>query len=785
MRQDKEWTLDGALAELANIDKKMPDRSFAFILGAGASVSSGIPSGIQLARRWLLDLHRCECLDGRDFEAWLADGPLGIDGLKVDNAAEFYPQIFERRFGKDKEAGYAELEDAMKDGRPGSGYSLLAEIMQTTRHKVVITTNFDNLVVDALAMHDHQSPLVVGHETLAGFARPQTRRPLIAKIHRDLFLAPQNDPRAVSQMADGWKSALKKLFQLYTPIVIGYGGNDGSLMDLLESLDEGAIAGRMIWCYRDTLPPLKAQAVLDKHDGKRLKIAGFDEFMVRLADTLIDNFDVTKIAAKLTATGKKRAEDFQEITDALLESLAQGGPVEREAGEVLAKSAKNDDDWWSWQVRADAEPDFDKRRIIYEEGLRHLPNSIDLNLQYAEYLEKYSNNLDEVENAYKRALTIDQSNSKVLMSFAEFLAQHRSELTKSDELFRIALASNPENSTMTGRYAVFTKNFLKDIVGAEALYKKALAIDPSDAIITSNYAILLGEYKKDFDLAEAMFKQALTVRPKHSGILYAYANFLAQCRKDNAAAEMMFKKAMVANPKNALALCAYGWLLAQIERPDEGHALFRRAVEINAKSMTLEYARFLYVCAKDREAADAQFLNAIKLNPNSAVAAGSYGEFLSDDENKSDKAISMFEKAIALDPNDFNSTANLASFLLTRANPEDMGRVEDLLDKAVSNRAAERTQARAEAYLYLSLYAEKNGASPSEPLKELKKHLQIGYERADWSFQRLFAICLPPLAKQRQDFYVALGNAILNESQVVELERFSEWKEIQEAERVE
>ena len=52
-----EWNLDGALDVIANIHKDMEDRSFAFILGAGASVTSGIPSGGTLAKRWLEELH--------------------------------------------------------------------------------------------------------------------------------------------------------------------------------------------------------------------------------------------------------------------------------------------------------------------------------------------------------------------------------------------------------------------------------------------------------------------------------------------------------------------------------------------------------------------------------------------------------------------------------------------------------------------------------------------------------------------------------------------------------
>ncbi len=68
--QVPEWTLDGVLAELSWIDLKMPDRRFAFVLGAGASFSSGIPTGKELAPRWLKDLHLRACAACRPGRCW-------------------------------------------------------------------------------------------------------------------------------------------------------------------------------------------------------------------------------------------------------------------------------------------------------------------------------------------------------------------------------------------------------------------------------------------------------------------------------------------------------------------------------------------------------------------------------------------------------------------------------------------------------------------------------------------------------------------------------------------
>ena len=161
----EEWNLAGVLDEISKIDRTMNDRSFAFVLGAGASFTSGIPTGEHLAKGWLEELYIRECKNGSELVGWVNSDALGIEGLTYENAAESYPQIFERRFRADREAGYAALEYAMEGKEPSFGYSLLAKIMQNTRHRVVVTTNFDNLVADAMSIPSlsgyHPHPLYV------------------------------------------------------------------------------------------------------------------------------------------------------------------------------------------------------------------------------------------------------------------------------------------------------------------------------------------------------------------------------------------------------------------------------------------------------------------------------------------------------------------------------------------------------------------------------------------------------------------------------------------------
>ena len=121
----------------------MSDRPFCWILGSGASVQSGIPTGAVLAAQWLREIHEQEDFDNLQLDEWATVENLGIPGFMIADVGNYYPWIYQRRFRDYKEQA-AFLENAMDHAEPSFGYSVLAQIMASTPHKVTITTNFDN-----------------------------------------------------------------------------------------------------------------------------------------------------------------------------------------------------------------------------------------------------------------------------------------------------------------------------------------------------------------------------------------------------------------------------------------------------------------------------------------------------------------------------------------------------------------------------------------------------------------------------------------------------------------
>ncbi len=285
----EEWSQQGLVEHIYDQDRKMHDRRFSFILGAGASISSGIPDAGKLCRRWITELYMRHASTGMPIDAWATAENLEIEGFSWHEPAEFYCHIYKRRFQDDPDEGFADLEEEMLGKKPGRGYAILSHLLATTRHNLVITTNFDNLIQDAMFMYTDKVPQVCGHEALATFFHAKSRRAAIAKIHRDLLMAPMSQIEEVQKLQAAWLVPLTQAFNTFTPIVIGYGGNDGSLMGFLNEMERKQIRGRLFWCYYKPsgTPRDSICSIVSKLNGVLVPLEqGFDGLMVAIQEKL-------------------------------------------------------------------------------------------------------------------------------------------------------------------------------------------------------------------------------------------------------------------------------------------------------------------------------------------------------------------------------------------------------------------------------------------------------------------------------------------------------------------
>lgn len=286
---------------------------FCFILGSGASVESGIPSGTTLEMTWMNCIMGVEA-DGDTQPKSLPDLEKTARALEAENRlshtfdqikaawekarkegkpipSEYYFDIYKLRFYPNKRNGYRYMERLMEPCEPSVGYHTLALMLtENNQNNLVITTNFDSLVEDALFLYTMKKPLVVNHESLAGYIESDIQRPIVAKVHRGLMYEPFNSPDTTDKLQKEWRETLGYALNTYTPIVIGYGGGDHSLMDYLKE-EQTVLRHGIYWCYRKAgeLPEEDVLKFLEEKDGYLVEIGGFDDLMLRIGKALFPN----------------------------------------------------------------------------------------------------------------------------------------------------------------------------------------------------------------------------------------------------------------------------------------------------------------------------------------------------------------------------------------------------------------------------------------------------------------------------------------------------------------
>lgn len=302
-------------------------KKYCFILGAGASRSSGIRTGEQLMKEWHQYLWTNE--RGSEYIKECADDldpKYGRDIYKrffnqyyiIKN--DDYFDLFDLRFAGRTTDGYSFLENELEGKSPSYGYFPLAILLANTKNHLVITTNFDSLIEDALLMYTDKHPQVVSHESLAPYISGEFKRPIVAKIHRSLYFNPLNRKQDMEVLAKNWEGVLKKVLKKYIPIVIGYAGGDHTLMSLLEK-EPGLCKDGIYWCYVGGKPDERICNVVRRNNGDLVEIDGFDEIMFQIAEKFHEEANFNDPVEYMKLQTEKRCQKYQAEFNKLKETL--------------------------------------------------------------------------------------------------------------------------------------------------------------------------------------------------------------------------------------------------------------------------------------------------------------------------------------------------------------------------------------------------------------------------------------------------------------------------------
>jgi len=466
----KEWAEEIGLLNMIDAIKLRidVDHRFCFILGAGASVSSGIPSGAEMATQWLDDIKK---LKPKETERWIID-----ENIDEKDIGRYYSKLYEMRFDNPSE-GYIWLQNAMKGAVPGLGYYHLAKILTTDKTPMnhVITTNFDRLIEDAIFMYTDKKPIMVTHEYLAHYLDNQRYEgPIIAKIHRDLMLHPKSAEGEINQLAESWEQALMKTLNVCTPIVIGYNGNDGSLMKLLEKfVAENGMKKTIYWCYRKNDLPKNERIIelLNKCSGFLVPILNFDAVMymlgIKFGHTFSEELLEKQLQMRISDYCEKHRKTKENIENGLdnlqYRSLTDDEKaVKREVSNVYKNEIR--------ELTEKTKRTSKIARLYYHRGRRHL------------WLNEFNKALKDFSKAIKR----ESNNAEYYYlrgSTCGWLNKVKKALKDHKKAIKIADGGEEFDRDVATYYNYRGVNYyrLRKYKKAVADHEKAIKLDPKNA----------------------------------------------------------------------------------------------------------------------------------------------------------------------------------------------------------------------------------------------------------------------------------------------------------------
>ena len=403
-------------------------------------------------------------------------------------SSEYYFDIYRLRFHGNPRKGYGYLEKIMERCDPSLGYHTLAKLLtENNQNNLVITTNFDSLVEDALFLYTDKKPLVVSHESLVDYMDANIQRPIVAKVHRGLMYAPFNSPETTNELKSEWQTALNHALNTYTPIVIGYAGGDHSLMSFLED-DRTDMRRGVYWCYRgkpdpSDLPEKKIQEFVKKRDGYFVAIDGFDALMVEIGKAMYeDAIRPGLMEEHLKKRCKKRVQRYNQQWDELNKK-----PEIQEALQEMNKAEQNEEEQREKDQVLTVSDYIRRGNRAYDEGRRQ-----DALSEYSKAIELDSNcaaayynrgivygNLGQHENAikdYDKAIELDPNYVNAYYNRGnvyENLGQHENAIKDYDKA--IELYSN-DAVAYNNRGAGYEK--LKKYEKAIEDYTRAIQLNP-------------------------------------------------------------------------------------------------------------------------------------------------------------------------------------------------------------------------------------------------------------------------------------------------------------------
>lgn len=251
--------------------------NFALFIGAGASVLSGVKSAIEMIEEWRYRLYE-QSRSKKEYDDWLSK-------QEWFNSDKEYSILFEKVCDTPAQRRTC-IENCVKDAKPSWGYIYLANLIANNFFNVIFSTNFDDLLNEACFLYADLKPMMCAHDSAVANVRLTSARPKIIKLHGDfLYDSIKNTVQETKRLEVNMESKFTQFATEYGLIIVGYGGNDDSIIKILRKLVKapGYFPNGIYWCIKKgaKLSP-KAEQLLRMPNIYLVEIEGSDELMAYL-----------------------------------------------------------------------------------------------------------------------------------------------------------------------------------------------------------------------------------------------------------------------------------------------------------------------------------------------------------------------------------------------------------------------------------------------------------------------------------------------------------------------
>jgi tetratricopeptide (TPR) repeat protein len=473
-------------------------------------------------------------------------------------------------FSEDPRERQRFIENIIAKKEPQGAYILFANLVKSGYITNIFTTNFDDLINEALLKYVDVRARVYSHNEIARYISLTSKRPNIIKLHGDfLFENIRNIRDETGKLEMNMKLKFEEALQRLGLIVVGYTGADNSIMSVLEEIKRDR-AFPLYWCdlHENNLNWRVVHLINHTDNSFFVKIRDFDFLIYKIWNTYLKRYESQIVKAK--------AKD-----DLIREHLEKFNEEKIQRSKHLNKQ--------------------DKRALS------------DI-LLAKEYFDQAFDSKDDQETVKFLSLAIEAHPWFVEAYYNRGVVfQNIGETEKALADFNRVLELDHENlSAYNNRGAIY--RVLKEYDKALADYSEAIALNPEYSKAYNNRGNVYMEMEQ-FDKALIDYSKAIELNPKY---VQAYINLgnVYTKQKEYEKALQEYQRAIEIDPEFAYAYFSRGSVYQELMEYEKALADYSKAIELNSEFADAYCNRsYVYKKMKKYDLARESIEKAIEIDP--------------------------------------------------------------------------------------------------------------------------------------------------------------------------